>query len=94
MLDITKLQTAQASNEQIATAKLLYQDLEKWYDLGLFIKPDHIRIYVGHWGWLGIAKNGRIGLHLDKFQGEKIIEKLTPEITTLLIQTKKENSRV
>jgi hypothetical protein len=94
MLDITKLQTAQASNEQIATVKRLYQDLEKSYDLGLFVKPDHIRIYVGHWGWLGIAKNGRIGLHLDKFQGKKIIEKLTPEITALLIQTKKENSRV
>ena len=93
MLDITKLQTAQASNEQIATVKRLYQDLEKLYDLGLFVKPDHIRIYVGHWGWLGIAKNGRIGLHLDKFQGKKIIEKLTPEITALLIQTKKENSQ-
>ncbi len=66
-----KTANSRASNEQIATAKLLYQDLEKWYDLGLFIKPDHIRIYVGHWSWLGIAKNGRIGLHLDKFQGEK-----------------------
>ncbi len=85
MLDITRLQTALASNEQIATAKLLYQDLERSYDLGLFIKPDHIRIYVGNWGWLGIAKNGRVSLHLDKFQGKKIIEKLTPEITALLI---------
>ncbi len=88
MLDISKLQTAQASNEQIATVKLLYRDLEKSYDLDLFVKPDHIRIYVGDRGWLRIARNGRMNSFLNQSQEGKIMEKLTPEITALLIKTK------
>lgn len=92
MLDIKKLQTIHSSNEQIMTAKRIYQDLEKSYDLELFVKPNHIRIYVEDWGWLSIAKSGRISSHLHPFQEGKIMEKLTPETIALLIKKNQENT--
>lgn len=84
MLNIRKLQEAKATKNQIETAKLLYYDLDKTYDLSLFAKLDHIRIYVQDCGWFQISRAGRIIPYLEQFYKQKIMSKLTQRTIALL----------
>lgn len=46
MIDIRKLEEANATPQQIASSIQVYRDLESQCDINLFAKPDNIRIYI------------------------------------------------
>jgi hypothetical protein len=84
MLDIRKLQSINANAAQLESVKQLYYDLDLNFELSLFAKTDHIRVYVGDFGWFSITKAGRIVSHLAVFYINKVMNKLSPKSLSLI----------